>query len=135
MAKGVNKQIIVGNLAKDAELSYVGEKNTAKCEVRVIANTGFGDYEHVEGFNVTLWGKRAEGVSQYLTKGTRVYVEGETRTRSWVGDDGQKHYRTEVRADELVLLGSGNGRGGGSPSSVDEPPPNTGDGDIDGIPF
>jgi single-strand DNA-binding protein len=133
MANGVNKQIVIGNLAKDAELTYVGEKNTPKCEVRVIANTGFGDYEHTEGFNVVIWGKRAEAVSQYLTKGTRVYVEGETRTHSWEDNAGQRRYRTEVRADELVLLG-GNGRGnGGSNVPDDDIPPD--DVDLDGIPF
>ena len=134
MANGVNKQIIVGNLAKDAELTYVGEKNTPKCSFRVVANTGYGDYEHTEGFNVVLWAKRAEAVSQYLTKGIRVYVEGETRTHSWEGEDGQRRYRTEVRADELVLLGgNGNGRTGGSNVPDDDIPPD--DVDLDGIPF
>jgi single-strand DNA-binding protein len=109
MSKGVNKQIMVGRLAGDAELAYVGAKNTPKASFRVIVNTGWGDYAHTEGFDVVLWGKRAESLRPYLGKGTRVYAEGETRTRTWVGDDGQRRYRSEVIADEVVLLGSGNG--------------------------
>jgi single-strand DNA-binding protein len=109
MSKGVNKQIVVGRLAGDTELAYVGAKNTPKASFRVIVNTGWGDYAHTEGFDVVLWGKRAESLRPYLGKGARVYAEGETRTRSWVGDDGQRRYRSEVIADEVVLLGSGNG--------------------------
>jgi single-strand DNA-binding protein len=106
MSKGLNKQQVIGNLAGDAELVYVGEKNTPKCTFRVISTTGWGDYEHTEGFNVIVWGKRAEGLASYLTKGTRIYVEGETRTRSWEGGDGQRRYRTEVAASDVLLLGN-----------------------------
>jgi single-strand DNA-binding protein len=127
MANGLNKQMVIGYLAGDAELVHVGDKNTAKCSFRVIANTGYGDYEHTEGFNVVLWAKRAEGIAPYLAKGTRVYVEGETRTRSWEDKEGQKRYRTEVVAGEIVLLGSKNGNGkrngDGHPDPADEPLP------------
>lgn len=114
MSKGLNKQQVIGNLAGDAELVYVGEKNTPKCAFRLISNTGWGNYEHTEGFNVIVWGKRAEGLTSHLTKGTRIYVEGETRTRSWEGEDGQRRYRTEVVANELLLLGHGTGNDSGS---------------------
>jgi single-strand DNA-binding protein len=125
MSKGVNKQTIVGNLAADNELVYVGEKETPKLTCRVIANTGFGEYEHAQGFDVVLWGKRAEGLHPYLTKGTRVYLEGETRTRNWDDDDGQTHYRTEVvispYGGDIVLLG-GNGRQVAEGESAGEEP-------------
>lgn len=110
MASGLNRQEVVGNLADKAELRKVGEKETAKCSFRVIANTGYGDYEHTEGFNVVVWGKRAEGLAPYLTKGKRVYVAGETRTRSWEDDEGVKHYRTEIAVPpggDVILLGGG----------------------------
>ncbi len=109
MSKGLNKQQVIGNLAGDAELVYVGEKDTPRCTFRVISTTGWGDYKHTEGFNVIVWGKRAEGLTSYLTKGTRIYVEGETRTRSWKGEDGQRRYRTEVVASDVLLLGNGPG--------------------------
>ncbi len=111
MSKGLNKQLLIGRLFKDAELVHVGEKSTPKCSFRAIVNTGWGDYEHVEGFDIIVWGKQAESLHPYLTKGTRVHVEGETRTRSWEGDDGQRRYRTEVVASEVILLGGGSGSG------------------------
>jgi single-strand DNA-binding protein len=110
---GYNKQIILGNLGADAELVKVGENNTPKASFRVAATvrTGTNDdgspREHTEWFNCVMWGKRAEAVAQYLTKGKSVHVEGRTETRSWEDEAGQKHYRTEVRADDLVLLGGG----------------------------
>jgi single-strand DNA-binding protein len=114
MSRGLNKQQIIGRLVDDAQLAHVGQKRTPKCVFRLVANTGWGEYEHTEGFNVVLWSKRAESLSPYLTRGARLYVEGETRTRSWQGDDGQRHYRTEVVAGEIMLLSSGNGgRGNG----------------------
>lgn len=114
MATGFNRQTIIGNLAADAELRYT-ESGKAVANFRVIANTGSGDYEHAEGFNVTLWGKLAESLTAYLTKGKQVLVEGETRTRSWNDKEtGQKRYRTEVVVTpfggSIVLLGGGNGK-------------------------
>ena len=109
---GLNRQMVIGNLAADAEMNMVGEKGTPKAVFRVISNTGYGDYEHTEGFNVALWGRRAESLLPYLKKGRRVYVDGETQTQSWEGGDGKKRYRTEIvlggRGGEIVLLG-GNG--------------------------
>jgi single-strand DNA-binding protein len=111
MAKGYNQQIVTGNLGRDAELVVVGEKNTPKASFSVAATTGFGKSEHTEWFDVVVWGKRAEALTQYLTKGQKVLVTGETRTRSWDGEDGQKHYRTEVVITpyfgDVVLLGNG----------------------------
>jgi single-strand DNA-binding protein len=111
MANGMNKQLVIGNLAGDAQLVHVGEKNTPKCSFRVIANTGWADHQHAEGFDIVVWAKRAEGIVNHLTRGMRVYVEGETRTRSWEGEDGQRRYRTEVVASEIVLLGRSAGDG------------------------
>lgn len=120
MSKGLNKQQVIGRLADDAELVYVGAKNTPKASFRVVVNTGWGEYEHTEGFNVIVWGKRAESLHPYLTKGLRLYAEGETRTRSWEGNDGQRRYRTEVIASEIVLLGNGNGRNDNGGSHHDD---------------
>ncbi len=111
MSKGYNQQTVVGNLGKDAELVYVGSKETPKASFSVAATTGFGEHEHTEWFDVVVWGKRAEGLAPHLSKGTRVLVSGETRTRSWEDDEGKKHYRTEVVITpyngEVLLLGGG----------------------------
>ena len=62
-----------------------------------------------------LWGKTAESLAEYLTKGKQIYVEGRLQTRQWDDKDGNKRYTTEIRGDRVVLLsGGGGGRGGGA---------------------
>jgi single-strand DNA-binding protein len=77
-----------------------------------------------------LWGKTAESLQEYLTKGKQIYVEGRLQTRQWDDKDGNKRYTTEIKADRVTLLGGGGGgRGGGMdrggshpPGGGDEPP-------------
>jgi single-strand DNA-binding protein len=63
-----------------------------------------------------LWGKSAESLTEYLTKGKQIYVEGRLQTRQWDDKDGNKRYTTEIRGDKVVLLGGGGGRGAGGGS-------------------
>ena len=58
-----------------------------------------------------LWGKSAESLAEYLTKGKQIYVEGRLQTRQWDDKDGNKRYTTEIRGDRIVLLGGGGGGG------------------------
>ena len=114
MANGVNKQIIVGNLGADAEFRYTPQ-GTPLAKFRLAATTRAGqDKDHTEWFNCVLWGKRAESLSQYLIKGKRVYVEGETRTSSWEDDKNERRYRTEVVVRELSLQPQGGRRDDGA---------------------
>ena len=114
----VNKVILVGNLGRDAELRYtpggaaVATLNMATTEVW---NDKAGQrQEKTEWHRVVLWGKSAESLSEYLTKGKQIYIEGRLQTRQWDDKDGNKRYTTEIRADRVVLLGGGSGgRGGG----------------------
>src|SRR5947208_10456380 len=72
--------------------------------------------EKTEWHRVVLWGKTAESLNEYLTKGKQIYVEGRLQTRQWDDKDGNKRYTTEIRGDRIVLLGGGGGggaRGGG----------------------
>ena len=69
--------------------------------------------EKTEWHRVVLWGKTAESLNEYLTKGKQIYVEGRLQTRQWDDKDGNKRYTTEIRGDRIVLL-SGGGTGGGS---------------------
>ena len=112
----VNKVILVGNLGRDAELRYtpggaaVATLNMATTE---IWNDKQGQrQEKTEGHRVVLWGKSAESLTEYLTKGKQIYVEGRLQTRQWDDKDGNKRYTTEIRGDRIVLLGGG-GRGAG----------------------
>ena len=113
----VNKVILVGNLGRDAELRYtpggapVATLNLATTEVW--NDKGGQRQEKTEWHRVVLWGKTAESLSEYLTKGKQIYVEGRLQTRKWDDKDGNKRYTTEIRGDRVVLLGGGGGGGGG----------------------
>ena len=125
----LNKVMIIGNTGRDAELRYTAN-GTAISDFSVAVNSrrrsASGDWEdETEWFNVTLFGDRAERISQYITKGKQLYVEGRLRTRNWDDDQGVRHYRTEVIANNVEFLdrrrdqdgggdwGGGRSRGGG----------------------
>ena len=114
----VNKVILVGNLGRDAELRYtpggaaVATLNMATTEVWT--DKGGQRQEKTEWHRVVFWGKVAESLTEYLTKGKQIYVEGRLQTRQWDDKDGNKRYTTEIRGDRVVLLGGGSGgRGAG----------------------
>jgi single-strand DNA-binding protein len=118
----VNKVILVGNLGRDAELRYtpagaaVATINLATTEVW---NDKSGQrQEKTEWHRVVLWGKTAESLKEYLTKGKQIYVEGRLQTRQWDDKDGNKRYTTEIKADRVTLLGGGGG-GGARGASAD----------------
>ena len=117
----VNKVILVGNLGRDAELRYtpggaaVATLNLATTEV--FKDREGQKKEDTQWHRVILWGKTAETLQDYLTKGKQIYVEGKLQTRKWKDKDGNDKYTTEVRGDRVVLLsggGGGGGRGGDS---------------------
>jgi single-strand DNA-binding protein len=114
----VNKVILVGNLGRDAELRYtpggapVATLNLATTEVWNDKSSG-QKQEKTEWHRIVLWGKSAESLSEYLTKGKQIYVEGRLQTRKWQDKDGNDKYTTEIRGDRIVLLGGGGGGMGG----------------------
>jgi single-strand DNA-binding protein len=113
----VNKVILVGNLGRDAELRYtpggapVATLNMATTEVWNDKASG-QKQEKTEWHRIVLWGKSAESLSEYLSKGKQIYVEGRLQTRKWQDKDGNDKYTTEIRGDRIVLLGGGGGGGG-----------------------
>ncbi len=107
----VNRVILVGNLGRDAELRRTGT-GTAVANFSLATTEVFKDRdgnrkEETEWHRVSLMGKQAESVADYLLKGKQVYVEGRLRTREWEDKEGQKRKTTEVIANRLVLLGGG----------------------------
>jgi single-strand DNA-binding protein len=116
----VNKVILVGNLGRDAELRYtpggapVATLNLATTEVWNDKASG-QKQEKTEWHRIVLWGKSAEALSEYLTKGKQIYVEGRLQTRKWQDKDGNDKYSTEIRSDKIVLLGGGGGGAARSP--------------------
>jgi single-strand DNA-binding protein len=132
----VNKVILVGNLGRDAELRYT-PGGAAVATLNLATTEVWNDkqnqrQEKTEWHRVILWGKQAETLQEYLTKGKQIYVEGRLQTRQWDDKEGNKRYTTEIKADRITLLGGGRGGGGvdrsaGPPMSaggggVEEPP-------------
>jgi single-strand DNA-binding protein len=115
----VNKVILVGNLGRDAELRYtpggaaVATLNLATTETWKDKESG-QKKEDTQWHRVILWGKTAEVLQDYLTKGKQIYVEGKLQTRKWKDKDGNEKYTTEVKGDRVVLLSGGGGGGSGS---------------------
>lgn len=107
MPDGLNKVMLIGNLGKDPEMSYTANGN-ARTIFSLAVNRSFSGEgerrEETEWFRVVTWTKLAELVGQHLQKGRKVYVEGRLSTRSWDGADGQKHYVTEVVANQVLFL-------------------------------
>src|SRR4029077_9828954 len=112
----VNKVILVGNLGRDAELRYtpggaaVATLNLATTEV--FKDREGQKKEDTQWHRVILWGKTAETLQDYLTKGKQIYVEGKLQTRKWKDKDGNEKYTTEVKGDRVVLLSGGGGARG-----------------------
>lgn len=135
----LNKVILIGNLGRDAEMRYtpsgvaVSTLNLATTESWKDKQTG-EKKEDTQWHRVIVWGRTAEALQDYLTKGKSICVEGKLQTRKWTDKEGVDKYTTEIKADRVVLLGGGKDGGGGSrrtqhvsdeaigaePSTVDE---------------
>lgn len=128
----LNRATILGRLTRDPELRTTGTgKNVTTIGVatgRVWTDQNGTKQEKTEFHNCVLWGKLADIAAQYLTKGRRVYLEGRIETRDWTGQDGVKRFRTEIVADNLIMLDGPRGASNGAPaaaSSPATPPPPT----------
>src|SRR5438105_9731487 len=113
MGKSVNKVILVGNLGKDPEIKYT-QSGIPVAKFSLATNERFKDksgewQDRTEWHNIVAWQRLAEIVGEYVKKGSKLYIEGKLRTSSWDDkESGQKRYKTEVIAEQLVLL-SGKG--------------------------
>ena len=104
----LNKAQIIGNLTRDPEIRELKNGQNV-CTLGVATNrhwkTPDGNYqEEVEFHNVVCWGKLAELAEKLLQKGTKVFFEGRLRTRNWEDENGIKHYRTEIVAQDMIVL-------------------------------
>ena len=140
---GVNKVILVGNLGANPEVRYTQGGQTV-ANLRIATTERWTDksgqkQEATEWHRVVVWGRQAEIVSQYLTKGRQVYIEGRIRTRQWQDQSGQKRYSTEIVAQNVQMLGSRAERGPeeeAAPVAAEEPAAaDFGPGPDDDIPF
>lgn len=110
MARDLNKVMLIGHLAADPELrSTAGGQTVAN--FRVATNRQWNDAQgqqqsQTEFTQIVVWGRLADIANQYLRKGRQVYVEGRIQTRSWTDQANQKHWRTEVVAENVIFLGT-----------------------------
>jgi single-strand DNA-binding protein len=116
MAGTLNKVMLIGNLTRDPELKKTTGGQSV-CTFSIATNRSYTDAsgqrkDQVEYHNIVTWAKLAEICGQYLVKGKKVYIDGRLQTREWDGQDGQKKYRTEVVAENMIMLDRTGGPGG-----------------------
>lgn len=109
----LNKAMIIGNLTRDPELKNTpsGQSVTSFSVATNLVWTDQGGQQQkkVEFHNIIAWRKLAEICAKYLHKGSKVYIEGRLQTRDWTGQDGVKRYRTEIVANNMIMLDSKSG--------------------------
>ena len=135
MAEGLNRVMLLGNIGADPELRHT-QSGQAVLHMRLATTESYLDKDKVrrertDWHNVVVWGKRGESLAKILKKGSSIFVEGSLRTSSYDDREGQKRYKTEVIASNIILAGGkraerqdddgppaddggGYGRGGGS---------------------
>ena len=117
MPKSVNKVILVGNVGKDPEVRY-SQSGTPVAKFSLATNERFKDrndewQERTEWHSIVAWQRLAEIVGEYVAKGSKLYVEGKIQTSSWEDrQSGERKYRTEIVARDLLLLGPRENGGG-----------------------
>lgn len=131
MARDLNKVMLIGRLTADPELRST-PSGTSVVNLRVATSRQWTDPQgqpqsQTEFTQVVAWGKLGETANQYLRKGRQVYIEGHLQTRSWTDKNNQKHWRTEVVAENVIFLGSpteaGNSRVNGAAAESVPPQP------------
>ncbi|MBE7021728.1 MAG: single-stranded DNA-binding protein [Ruminococcaceae bacterium] len=133
----MNKVVLVGRLARDPELRTT-QSGTAVTSFTVACDRRFvrqGEERQADFISCVAWGKTAEFVSRYFTKGMRIALDGRIQTRSWDDQNGQKRYATEVIAEDVEFAQSKN-EGGSSyqaPAYSEAPAPQAPSADIDGF--
>jgi single-strand DNA-binding protein len=123
MARGINKVILVGNLGKDPETKYMPSGDCV-CNFSVATTESWNDkssgdkVEKTEWHNIVMFRRLAEVAGEYLRKGSQVYIEGKLQTRKWQDKQGNDRYTTEIRADQMQMLGGrGGSAGAGAPAA------------------
>ncbi|MBI1908325.1 single-stranded DNA-binding protein [Candidatus Uhrbacteria bacterium] len=126
MANSLNRAMLIGNLTRDPELRKTANGQSVT-SFSIATNRAFTTQtgerkEQADYHNIVAWGRLAEICAQYLTKGKKVYVDGRIQNREWEGQDGQKRYRTEIVAENMIMLDkAGAGMGGGTPFKSEAP--------------
>jgi len=118
----LNKVLLIGNLTRPPELRYT-PSGTAVADLRLAVNNDYttqsGERRQEASFlTVIVWGKQAESCSEYLDKGSEIFVEGRLQVRDWEGKDGQKRTSTEVVAQRVQFMSRTKGSGSRAQAAV-----------------
>lgn len=100
----VNKVILVGNVGRNPEIRMSDGKSIATLSLATSESLPESGVESTEWHNLVLWGENAEIAERYITKGSKLYIEGKLKTRVWEDRNTIKHYVTEVIVDKLDIL-------------------------------
>lgn len=125
-SRSLNKVLLIGNLTRDPELRYTPQ-GTPVCTFGLATNRswvpagGEERQEEVEFHNIVAWSKLAELCGELLVKGRKVYIEGRLQTRSWESQEGEKKYKTEIVAEDMIILDSKGREEGGEAPAEDKP--------------
>nr|DAE86112.1 MAG TPA: Single strand binding protein [Caudoviricetes sp.] len=103
----MNKCVLIGRLTKDPELKFLAGSGKANCRFTIAVNREYKKDE-TDFINCVAWGKTAETISQYMTKGRQIAVSGSIRTGSFDKQDGTKVYTTDVNVDHFEFVGGKN---------------------------
>ena len=121
MAKSINKVELLGRVGADPEMKYT-QGGTAVTQLRLATDrVRKGGEDATDWHSIVVWDKLAEAVAQYVEKGQRLYVSGRLAQNTWTGDDGQRRYRTEIHAQEVVFLDSAKGGNGADTGASYQP--------------
>lgn len=128
MAEGLNRVMLLGNLGADPELRATTSGQSV-LKLRLATTERYKDksgvwQDRTEWHAVTVWGKRAEGLARFLSKGSRLFIEGSIHTSSYE-KEGKKYYRTEINASNVILCDS---KGGAKAERAESKPASTGSG-------
>ena len=107
--RGLNKVTLIGNLGRDPEIRHT-QNGVAVANLSIATSESWKDkdgqrQERTEWHRVVLWDQLAKIADQYLTKGRQIYLEGRLQTRKWTGKEGEEKFTTEIRCDQLIMLG------------------------------
>jgi len=127
MAKSLNQSQLIGNLTADPELRYTPQ-GTAVINFSVATNRSWKDSqgqakEEATFHRIVAWDKLAEICSQLLSKGRKVYIEGRIANRNWEDKEGNRHYITEIVANEMIVLDSRRREAGETTPTKESAPP------------
>jgi single-strand DNA-binding protein len=140
MARGINKVILVGNLGADPETRAM-PSGVQVTNISIATSESWKDkqtgeqQERTEWHKVVFFGRLAEIASEYLRKGSQVYVEGNLRTNKWQDRDGNDRYTTEIVAKEMQMMGGRPGSGAPAQAASNAAPAPANDQFDDDIPF